>query len=199
MEHLSNDPLAQAMLESLPADGSSLSNAQLLYRVNSTLGREISEVEYGAARDELVRAGLASRGRGRGGSVRRASAVPGAAPAGEGSGRPDLVLQSEETPEEVPRPTVTSGRSSKAGGRRSGAAGAAKVIAYRHDQRRVNNPEVGMVDPDSDPALAETVWSYDPHIDPALQFDVGRAKVEKLIDEALADGTDSAMRAALRS
>jgi adenine-specific DNA-methyltransferase len=38
---------------------------------------------------------------------------------------------------------------------------------------------------------------YDPHIDPALQFDVGRAQVEKLIDDVLASGEEAVMRAAL--
>jgi adenine-specific DNA-methyltransferase len=54
-----------------------------------------------------------------------------------------------------------------------------------------------MVDPDSDPDDAKTRYAYDPHLDPALQFDVGRAQVEKLIDDALASGDESAMRGAL--
>ena len=43
----------------------------------------------------------------------------------------------------------------------------------------------------------ETAWRYDPHLDPALQFDVGRAQIEKLIDDALASGDEAQMRAAL--
>lgn len=62
---------------------------------------------------------------------------------------------------------------------------------------KAGDGEVGMVTPDSDPHVAETRWSYDPHIDPALQFDVGRAQIEKLIDDALASGDDKRMRAAL--
>jgi adenine-specific DNA-methyltransferase len=49
------------------------------------------------------------------------------------------------------------------------------VISYRHAEKRRNNPEVGMVDPDSDPDQGKTTYAYDPHLDPALQFDVGRA------------------------
>ena len=74
-----------------------------------------------------------------------------------------------------------------------------KVIAYRHDQKRRNNPDVGVVTPETDPEQPKTKWVYDPHLDPALQFDVGRAQVEKLIDDALASGDDATMRAALET
>lgn len=82
-------------------------------------------------------------------------------------------------------------------GGKSGSADDVRVISYRHLDKRKNNPEVGMVTPDSDPHVAETRWAYDPHIDPALQFDVGRAQVEKLIDDALASRDEKQMRAAL--
>jgi adenine-specific DNA-methyltransferase len=81
---------------------------------------------------------------------------------------------------------------------RGGASGEdAQVLSYRHGDRRNNNPEVGMVDPDTDPAQPKTKWAYDPHIDPALQFDIGRAQVAKLIDDALASGDQEVMRRAL--
>ena len=54
-----------------------------------------------------------------------------------------------------------------------------------------------MVDPDTDPEQPKTTWAYDPHIDPALQFDIGRAQVETLIDDALASGDEDVMRRAL--
>ena len=73
----------------------------------------------------------------------------------------------------------------------------AQVLSYRHGDRRKNNPEVGMVDPDTDPEQPKTTWAYDPHIDPALQFDIGRAQVETLIDDALASGDEDVMRRAL--
>jgi adenine-specific DNA-methyltransferase len=72
-----------------------------------------------------------------------------------------------------------------------------QVLSYRHADRRKNNPEVGMVDPDTDPAQPKTTWAYDPHIDPALQFDVGRAGIERFIDDALANGDEATMRGAL--
>jgi adenine-specific DNA-methyltransferase len=54
-----------------------------------------------------------------------------------------------------------------------------------------------MVDPDTDPEQPKTTWAYDPHIDPSLQFDIRRAQVETLIDDALASGEEDVMRRAL--
>jgi len=44
---------------------------------------------------------------------------------------------------------------------------------------------------------SEAHWSYDPHIDPALNFDPARAGIETLIDDALASGDEAQMRATL--
>ncbi|WP_409993333.1 hypothetical protein [Plasticicumulans sp.] len=72
-----------------------------------------------------------------------------------------------------------------------------QVLSYRHLDRRVNNPEVGMVTPATDPETGKQVWAYSPHLDPALQFDPQRAQIEALIDAALASGEAEAMRMAL--
>jgi len=72
-----------------------------------------------------------------------------------------------------------------------------QILSYRHPNKRVNNPDVGLVNPETDPAQPKTVWAYDPHLDPALQFDVRRAQIEKLIDDALASGDQDTMRDAL--
>src|SRR5690606_23284557 len=72
-----------------------------------------------------------------------------------------------------------------------------QILSYRHADKRKNNPHVGLVTPETDAGVAETKWEYDPHIDPALQFDVGRAEIERLIDDALASGDADTMRAAL--
>src|SRR3546814_10136060 len=69
-----------------------------------------------------------------------------------------------------------------------------KVIAYHHKEKRRNNPDVGVVTPETDPDQPKTTWAYDPHIDPALPFDMGRVQVERLIDDALASGDDAVMR-----
>jgi adenine-specific DNA-methyltransferase len=73
-----------------------------------------------------------------------------------------------------------------------------QIISYRHDeQKRKNIPEVGLVDSAADPPSPPKTWAYDPHIDPALQFDSARAAVEKIIDDALASDDVQAMREAL--
>jgi adenine-specific DNA-methyltransferase len=77
------------------------------------------------------------------------------------------------------------------------AASDSEILSYRHEQTRVNNPEVGMVTADTDPVEGKNKWSYDPHIDPALQFDSSRSQIETLIDNALASGDQAQMQAAL--
>jgi adenine-specific DNA-methyltransferase len=51
------------------------------------------------------------------------------------------------------------------------------IESYDHrDKRRVNNPPVGLVTPDTDPdAGARKVYAYDPHLDPQLQW-AGKAE-----------------------
>ncbi len=71
------------------------------------------------------------------------------------------------------------------------------VQPYVHDDRRVLNPEVGLVKPSNDPETPKTKWAYDPHMDPTLQFDMGRAQIEALIDSALDSGDADTMRDAL--
>ncbi len=46
------------------------------------------------------------------------------------------------------------------------------IEAYDHrDKRRVNNPPVGLVTPDTDPdAGTRKTYAYDPHLDPQLQW-----------------------------
>jgi adenine-specific DNA-methyltransferase len=108
----------------------------------------------------------------------------------------DLELRAPEpTPVPVPRERKT--RTTRSSG--SSADEDAAILSYRHDQKRKNNPEVGMVDPETDPDDPKTSWKYDPHIDPALQFDSSatRARMERLIDDALASKDEAVMRTAL--
>jgi|GEM_PF-2138083 len=108
----------------------------------------------------------------------------------------DFTLETQDAPKGEPSksPARAGARSTAPSGKKSGQP---EVLSYRHSDKRRNNPEVGMVRPENDPDDHEERWCYDPHIDPALQFDFGRAQVEKLIDEALASGDQDTMRAAL--
>ncbi|WP_313478991.1 class I SAM-dependent DNA methyltransferase [Stutzerimonas kunmingensis] len=64
--------LSQALLAAVPADGSSIGNQTLLSRLQSHLA-ELTDEQFRAARDELIAQGALLKGRGRGGSVCRAS------------------------------------------------------------------------------------------------------------------------------
>lgn len=187
--------LVEVLLGLVPADGTPIGNGRLRKQLGESMVREIAEPAYLAARDVLIERGLLVKGQGRGGSVRRAEAAPGS-----------LSLHAQEVPSEAKRPAPKqsglplanrkTGQPTKAA--RKGDEGT-KVLSYRHDQKRRNNPDVGVVTPETDPEQPRTTWAYDPHLDPALQFDVGRAQVEKLIDEALVSGDTDTMRAALET
>ena len=165
-----NDPVARALLDALPGDGSSAGNARLRYALAAKLGRAVSEDEYAEAREALVAQRLAIKGRGRGGSLRRAQATA-TPPALGGEPPSELVLSSQEDASAPPK-RASYPRRASSGTRDAKSSGAPKLIAYRHDQKRSNNPEVGMVTPDTDPDAGTNRWAYDPHLDPALQFDV---------------------------
>ncbi len=101
------------------------------------------------------------------------------------------------------RPSLfdTNDRSARSGTRKRGvttAQGGRQIISYQHDDTRLNNPEVGLVGPENDPEIPKARWAYDPHLDPALQFDIGRSDIEALIDDALRAGDEARMREALK-
>ncbi|MCI0528159.1 MAG: hypothetical protein L0Y56_12040, partial [Nitrospira sp.] len=61
------------------------------------------------------------------------------------------------------------------------------IEQYDHKgKERINNPPVGLVTPETDRETGKKKYAYDPHIDPALQFDVQRSQIEKIIDDGLA-------------
>ncbi|MBV6403358.1 MAG: site-specific DNA-methyltransferase [Flavobacteriales bacterium] len=166
-----------ALLALLPADGSTMGNG----KAREVLGWE--EARYNAAKEGLVAKGLAAAGRGRGGSLYRIVQA-------------DLELSSP-----APRPVKEKKKTKPAKARKAepNTGGEAAILSYRHAQRRANNPEVGMVSPETDPDEPRTNYAYNPHLDPALQFDATptRARVEKLIDDALASKDQAVMHAAL--
>lgn len=193
MVKITIEDIRDAILQEVPADGVAVGNLRLREAIALRLKADIAESDYIEARDRLIHESILVAGRGRGGSVRRAGHLEDA---------PTLTLEMKEVSEadRAPKPRQgamaltgkSRGKAAKAG---KPAAGEEKIIAYQHDNRRTNNPEVGMVDPDTDPGQAKTTWAYDPHIDPSLQFDIGRARVESLIDRALAEGSDHALQA----
>ncbi|ECH9271797.1 site-specific DNA-methyltransferase, partial [Salmonella enterica subsp. enterica] len=154
--------IRNALLELLPEDGTTLGNLKLRTQIAAMLGAEVPEDDYSAARDALVAEGLLAKGQGRGGSVRKI--VDHAAP---------LTLQVQEKPAgaDAPKPkqpglTLAQAKRAKAEVKPKRTDEDNQVIAYRHDQKRRNNPDVGVVTPDNDPDQPRTEWAYDPHIDP---------------------------------
>jgi adenine-specific DNA-methyltransferase len=63
------------------------------------------------------------------------------------------------------------------------------IEQYDHKgKERLNNPPVGLVTPETDKEAGKKKYAYDPHLDPSLQFDSQRSKVERIIDTGLSTG-----------
>src|SRR5690606_14199862 len=175
MDEAEKEKLKGVLLSGVPYDGS-IGNKKLresFIAEAAGAGYIVDETIFETLKSDLVAGGVLVRGKGRGGSVRRAE--------GGGDG-PVLTVQSapdeSEEPGAAPRRKAASRK--KKGGRRNSSE--TTIASYAHDDKRRNNPEVGMVNQANDPDKGTDRWCYDPHIDPALQFDFGRAQVEKLID-----------------
>jgi adenine-specific DNA-methyltransferase len=110
---------------------------------------------------------------------------------------PEFSLASQIAPENRSQDEVKRSAARKQTAKASAGAGEPQVISYCHADKRKNNPQVGLVNEGTDPGQPQTTWRYDPHIDPALAFAPGRAQIEALIDDALASGRETTMRAAL--
>ena len=62
------------------------------------------------------------------------------------------------------------------------------IEQYEHKgKKRVNNPPVGLVTPETDKETGKKTYAYDPHIDPSLQWAVSfnPADLGKVIAEAV--------------
>tara|TARA_E500000318_G_C3569390_1_gene217131 strand:- start:4673 stop:7846 length:3174 start_codon:yes stop_codon:yes gene_type:complete len=169
--------LTDLILSLTPEDGSSVGNGSMLTLLQERMP-ELSSEEYEAARDELIEDGVLARGKGRGGSVYRVDVE-------------DFELTATAVAESKPVASMSRKKSARKTGEPT------QVLSYRHDETRVNNPEVGMVHAGTDPDGDKTTWAYDPHLDPVLNFDSARAGVEALIDDALGSGDPERMQDAL--
>ena len=199
MHNTDTQALAEALYQLLPADGSNLGNATLLRTLQATAeaqGQTITEEAFQAARQHLLDAGRAVKGKGRGGATGR-GAGGAVADAPAEPEHPTFTLDGGEMPAELPFETPKPARKTAPKATAPADSGAPQVLSYRHSDRRKNNPEVGLVNEDTDPEQPKKVWAYDPHLDPVLNFDSGRAELETLIDDALASGDQAVMRAAL--
>ncbi|AGA34928.1 putative DNA methylase [Thioalkalivibrio nitratireducens DSM 14787] len=181
--------IQETLLALLPEDGSSIGNMAARQRLSETLGEDVSGADYEAARHALLRDGRIGKGRGRGGSIHRIQHAT--------HGDTEFSLRTLEAPGPA-APKPPGGQSPRTERAPCGARGLSnQVLSYRHDDKRKNNPHVGMVDTHSDGVEERKTWRYDPHLAPELQFDVGRAQIERIIDDALASGEPEQMQAAL--
>jgi adenine-specific DNA-methyltransferase len=181
-------PLTEILLALVPVDGSSIGNQTLFQKFSDAAahgGQQITEADFEQTKEALITAGVLARGKGRGGSVHRCSPETGSF---------GLAVQAAPAQD---NPAAKTTSRAKTVGKKAAAPSTAQIISYRHPDKRVNNPEVGMVTPATDPEAGKTRWIYDPHIDPALQFDPQRAAIENLIDDALASDDPAQMRLAL--
>ena len=172
-----SDRLTDLILSLTPEDGSSIGNGAMLALLRGHLPG-LSDDDYAEVRDALVDAGVLARGRGRGGSIYRAD-VAGPEPTvlEVKEARPAMIVTRKKTSRKSDEPT--------------------RVLYYRHNETRVNNPEVGMVHAGTDPDGDKKKWSYDPHLDPVLNFDSARGGIETLIDDALTSDDPQRMKDAL--
>jgi len=189
--------IAEILYSILPEDGSAIGNASALTQVRAQVP-DLSEEDYAAARDALVASGRGVKGRGRGGSIARTvdddledEDSTDSDEDAEDEDEDEFALEVEDEPAARPRKAAKGKRKS------SRSNGPVQVVSYRHLDKRTNNPEVGMVHPENDPDQPRTTYAYDPHIDPALMFDTARARIETVIDDALASGDADTMKEAL--
>ena len=180
---MTTQELMHLLMSLVPPDGTPMGNIALSRRLAEAAGKEIPDEQYVEVRDALVIAGKLAKGAGRGGSVRRV----------EGK---TALIDLDEVETVVLGPNMRSPRKpqSAPGGPLTEET---PIRSYRHQDRRANNPEVGLVKPENDPDQPKTQWSFDPHLDPELRFDIGRAQVEGVIDEALTSNDTQVLREAL--
>lgn len=187
--------LQQCLLDLLPANGSMVGNGSLLAQwtqAAQAAGLTATAEDFTNLREDLVVRGLVVKGKGRGGSTGRAAAAA--------AGSDNFALQIEvptpvDAADAAARPKATPPKTQTL--RAADADEPAQVLSYRHNDRRKNNPEVGLVSEASDPQQPKQTWAYNPHLDPVLNFDSARAELEALIDDALASGDAKAAVAAL--
>jgi hypothetical protein len=141
--------LQQCLLDLLPANGSMVGNGSLLAQWTQAamaVGLTVTPEDFTSLREDLVARGLVVKGKGRGGSTGRA--------AGAAAGSDSFALQGEaptpvDAADAAARPKATQAKTQKL--RAADADEAAQVLSYRHNDRRKNNPEVGLVSEASRP------------------------------------------------
>mgnify|MGYP000864627306 CR=1 FL=1 len=182
--------LQQCLLDLLPANGSMVGNGSLLAQWTQAAmaaGLTVTAEDFSGLREDLVARGLVVKGKGRGGSTGRAAAAAAGSDSFALQGEAPAPVGAADAAAQPKANTSTAPKTQKL--RAADANEPAQVLSYRHNDRRKNNPEVGLVSEASDPQQPKQTWAYDPHLDPVLNFDSARDELETLIDDALAEGS----------
>lgn len=187
--------ISNLILSLTPEDGSTIGNGAMLALLREHIP-DLGEDNYIAVRDALIEEGVLGRGKGRGGTIFRVTDEP--------DDEDDDLDEDESDEDDGFELTHTEEAASHQRRAKAGKKvvrrpdGPVQVLSYRHGETRVNNPEVGMVHAGTDPDGDKTVWAYDPHLDPVLNFDSARSGIERLIDDALASSDPERMKDALQ-
>jgi adenine-specific DNA-methyltransferase len=186
---VTTDLIKTTLLSLLPIDGSTVGNTSLRVALEEALAIEgvtINDDDYWLAQSALIEEGYITTGKGPGDSVKLVKEPESGFKLKASIVKPDIKdkVKTKKAPASA---RATTGSSNEQ----------LQIISYRHPDKRVNNPEVGMVNTATDPEAGKTKWTYDPHLDPRLQFDPQRGAIETLIDDALESGDNQRMRDAL--
>ncbi|MCK0164947.1 site-specific DNA-methyltransferase [Marinobacter sp. S6332] len=176
------EQIKSLLLSLLPKDGSTVGNMSLKDQIRNDHQLAISDEDFDAARNQLLDEGGIGKGRGRGGATYLSQPA-----AGEQAMHDGFELQAQQAPSQedlvYSSQKPASPKAPRQLGKKKGEH--SQVLSYRYDEKRKNNPHVGMVDTHSDGEEQKTTWQYDPHLAPELQFDSTRSQVEDLIEDAL--------------
>lgn len=176
------EQIKSLLLSLLSKDGSTVGNISLKEQIRDEYQLDISDKDFDAARNQLLDEGIIGKGRGRGGATYLNQPAAGEQPMPDGF---ELQAQHAPSQEDLAFDTqkAASPKSNRQPAKKKGEH--SQVLSYRYDEKRKNNPHVGMVDTHSDGVEQKTTWQYDPHLSPELQFDSTRSQVEDLIEDAL--------------
>ena len=177
--------LAETLLALLSPDGPPIGTQTLLQKfiaAGTAEGHRAAEADFEQLKEELLATGVLVKGKGRGGSLRRATAEAGGF---------DLAVQAAPAVdgEKVRKATVTAARQ-----RSAPAADNAQIISYRHADKRKNNPEVGMIKPYGCVALTKLDGKL------VMMFGCSCVSLSDAVDErdAVSKGNHSGMRTLVR-
>lgn len=56
-----------------------------------------------------------------------------------------------------------------------------RIEDYEHGKKKLNNPDVGLVNASNDSNNKRKMYQFDPHLDPELNFSVNRREIEKML------------------